>query len=207
MRDANDGVSLAAVVAKETTEGRWSGTGGGLGFGTGGIGLFFGGVSGSKQEQTARAKSFTPPPKSEFRIGRVIAPILVLMAVGLAVKFSTSLLPALAAAPSDAVGSPVFATISDAAPILGTAFLGVFLLALVLFAWFVLPRRWGDEEKRHQADVKLDQVRSEVYHRLRYVERDHVVFDPETGREAVAERAAIHALIDQIAAGDVEVSR
>lgn len=56
MRNANEGISLAAIVAKETTTGKWNGTGGGIGLGTGGIGLFIGGVSGSKQEQTQRAK-------------------------------------------------------------------------------------------------------------------------------------------------------
>lgn len=55
MRNANEGISLAAIVAKETTTGKWNGTGGGIGLGTGGIGLFIGGVSGSKQEQTQRA--------------------------------------------------------------------------------------------------------------------------------------------------------
>ena len=49
MRNANEGISLAAIVAKETTTGKWNGTGGGIGLGTGGIGLFIGGVSGSIQ--------------------------------------------------------------------------------------------------------------------------------------------------------------
>ncbi|EOK4891186.1 TPA: hypothetical protein ACH7DN_002789 [Escherichia coli] len=53
MRNANEGISLAAIVAKETTTGKWNGTGG--------IGLFIGGVSGSKQEQTQRAKNFESP--------------------------------------------------------------------------------------------------------------------------------------------------
>lgn len=36
---------LAAIVAKETITGKWSGTGGGLGLGTGGLGLFVGGAA------------------------------------------------------------------------------------------------------------------------------------------------------------------
>lgn len=51
MRNANEGISLAAIVAKETTTGKWNGTGGGIGLGTGGIGLFIGGVSGSKSQK------------------------------------------------------------------------------------------------------------------------------------------------------------
>lgn len=66
MRNAKEGVALAAIVAKETTEGKWSGTGGGLGFGTGGLGLFVGGMSGTKREQSQRAKEFEAPPKASF---------------------------------------------------------------------------------------------------------------------------------------------
>ena len=68
MRNANEGISLAAIVAKETTTGKWNGTGGGIGLGTGGIGLFIGGVSGSKQEQTQRAKNFESPKEEEYSL-------------------------------------------------------------------------------------------------------------------------------------------
>lgn len=42
-------------------------------------------------------------------------------------------------------------------------------------------------------------LRIDVYHRLRYVESDHVVFDPITGREVPAERACINKLIEALA--------
>lgn len=50
MRKPNDGVPLAAIVAAETTDARFSGTSGGLGIGADGIGYFVGSVSGTINE-------------------------------------------------------------------------------------------------------------------------------------------------------------
>ncbi|PZT57943.1 hypothetical protein DNQ57_27115, partial [Escherichia coli] len=82
MRNANEGISLAAIVAKETTTGKWNGTGGGIGLGTGGIGLFIGGVSGSKQEQTQRAKNFESPKEEEYSLLNVYGSIIKVLDFG-----------------------------------------------------------------------------------------------------------------------------
>lgn len=90
MRNAKEGVALAAIVAKETTEGKWSGTGGGLGFGTGGLGLFVGGMSGTKREQSQRAKEFEAPPKASFNWLYVFAPLILLLGIAAMFGFGSS---------------------------------------------------------------------------------------------------------------------
>lgn len=139
MRKANEGVSLAAIVAKETTTGKWSGLGTGIGLGTGGIGLFIGGMAGSKQEQTQRAKNFeSPKPKEEeYSLLNVYSPIIKVLVL--------------------------------------------------------------EELSRVEREAAKTKLRIDVYNRLRYVESDHIVFDPLTGHEVLAEPLYITKLIDELA--------
>ncbi len=105
MRNAKEGVALAAIVAKETTEGKWSGTGGGLGFGTGGLGLFVGGMSGTKREQSQRAKEFEAPPKASFNWLYVFAPLILLLVVAAMFGFGSSFVQFMADGQPAATGS------------------------------------------------------------------------------------------------------
>src|SRR5471030_2990875 len=82
MRNEKDGVVLASIVAKETTNSEWSGLGSGLGFGTNGVGMVVGGMSGTKQEQTQRASDFEAPQKSEFNWWAVWGPMIALAIIG-----------------------------------------------------------------------------------------------------------------------------
>lgn len=101
MRNANEGISLAAIVAKETTTGKWNGTGGGIGLGTGGIGLFIGGVSGSKQEQTQRAKNFESPKEEEYSLLNVYGSIIKVLVFGVLFGLSARLFTFLSDTGSD----------------------------------------------------------------------------------------------------------
>lgn len=173
MRNANEGISLAAIVAKETTTGKWNGTGGGIGLGTGGIGLFIGGVSGSKQEQTQRAKNFESPKEEEYSLLNVYGSIIKVLVFGVLFGLSARLFTFLSDTGSD-LAEPVTTTTATG-------------------------KREKEELTRVEREAAKTKLRIDVYHRLRYVESDHVVFDPITGREVPAERACINKLIEALA--------
>ncbi|HHM6473255.1 TPA: hypothetical protein ACRNL1_005379 [Pseudomonas aeruginosa] len=206
MRNANEGVALAAIVAKETTEGTWRGSGGGLGFGTGGLGLFVGGMSGTKREQSQRAKEFEAPPKASFNMLYVFGPLLGLMFIGVMFGVAAPMLDFISAGSPEPSGPGGLAAAQrQLGEVVGM--LGKFVPILVVIgcaAYFIFGRGKREEEEtaRYEAAKARDAIREAVYYRLRYVERDHVVFDPVTGAEAPAAREAILALIEQIAEGE-----
>ncbi|EEM7708255.1 hypothetical protein GJ973_21300 [Salmonella enterica] len=204
MRNAKEGVALAAIVAKETTEGKWSGTGGGLGFGTGGLGLFVGGMSGTKREQSQRAKEFEAPPKASFNWLYVFAPLILLLGIAAMFGFGSSFVQFMSDGQSAATGS-----LGRAQEGLGqmVSILGRFvpLLAIVGAAlWFIFGRsnREDEENARFKAAEAADRIKEGIYYRLRYVEADHVVFDPKTGREVPAERNHILSLLNELASSE-----
>jgi hypothetical protein len=207
-RNPGDGVSLASIVAKETTEAKWRGSGGGLGFGTGGIGVFVGGMSGTKREVSQRAKELQPPPESSFNWGYVYGPALGMIGMGVLFSVFSKLLGSdvLGGVTSAGTGPVANAQkgISELLPILGTVIpLILMILAGVYFLYGGFGR--GDQEsKRYAAAQKADKFRAGIYHRLRYVEADHVVFDPRTGDEVAAERHAVVGLIDKLAREEAE---
>lgn len=212
MRNANEGISLAAIVAKETTTGKWNGTGGGIGLGTGGIGLFIGGVSGSKQEQTQRAKNFESPKEEEYSLLNVYGSIIKVLVFGVLFGLSARLFTFLSDTGSD-FAEPVTTTtatgkiqsilggMAEMVSILGTVV--PFLVIIIAMIWFLFfsSKREKEELTRVEREAAKTKLRIDVYHRLRYVESDHVVFDPITGREVPAERACINKLIEALADG------
>ncbi|EBW4585633.1 hypothetical protein DPK58_25820, partial [Salmonella enterica subsp. enterica serovar Typhimurium] len=147
MRNAKEGVALAAIVAKETTEGKWSGTGGGLGFGTGGLGLFVGGMSGTKREQSQRAKEFEAPPKASFNWLYVFAPLILLLVVAAMFGFGSSFVQFMADGQPAATGSLGRAQegLDQMVSVLGQF---VPLLAIVGAAlWFIFGRSRREDEE------------------------------------------------------------
>ncbi len=209
MRKANEGVSLAAIVAKETTTGKWSGLGTGIGLGTGGIGLFIGGMAGSKQEQTQRAKNFeSPKPKEEeYSLLNVYSPIIKVLVLGVIYGFSARFFTFLSDTNSG-FDEPVTAA-TDTGKIQtfldvvvgGMAVIAPFLAIIIAFIWFLFfsSEREKEELTRVEREAAKTKLRIDVYNRLRYVENDHVVFDPLTGREVSAEPLYITKLIDELA--------
>lgn len=203
-RNPKDGVTLASIVARETTDGKWSGIGGGIGLGTGGVGLFVGGMSGTKREQTQRAKTFEAPAKSGFNWLYVYGPIIGMVAVGVMIRMSTGFVEVIheSSIPTQPQGN-ILAGAEDAMMTVMSS-LGTIvpiLAALGVCVYYVTgrQRREAEETKRYEEEKKKDILKSDIYYRLRYIENDHVVFDPVTGDEVVAERDAIIELIDRLA--------
>ncbi|MGI5806436.1 hypothetical protein ACRYKZ_23965 [Escherichia coli] len=64
-----------------------------------------------------------------------------------------------------------------------------------------------EELTRVEREAAKTKLRIDVYHRLRYVESDHVVFDPITGREVPAERACINKLIEALVDESNDISK
>ncbi|MEB2158962.1 hypothetical protein VDS42_19120 [Xanthomonas campestris pv. campestris] len=209
MRTATDGVSLASIVAKETSEGQWSGSGAGVGVGAGGFGVFLGGISGTKREQTLRAKDFQAPAKASFNWLRVIAPLLLLVVTGFFFSVMGQVLTG-----SDVTARARSSQIEAASPSLdsvtasvnGAIIMMAKFVPLILFGvaalWLacgVFDSRKDAEEQRYKKARARDAVQAEIYHRLRYVEADHVVFDPATMTEVPATAPAIEALMQELA--------
>lgn len=197
-RNPQDGVSLAAIVAKETTNGAWSGSGGGIGLGSGGPGVFIGGMAGTKHEQTQRATEFSAPEKPEFSLVAIFRPAIAFIIV--------ALLSTCAMQMADSPNEDVPATNGDA----GLANLVHALGDLIMFApvicvvglviWFVFffNNSMNDETKRYDSSLLKYEIREKIYYRLRYIESEHVVFDPVTMEEAQAHQIAIKMLINRI---------
>lgn len=206
MRDKSDGVSLAAIVAKETTHGKWSGNGGGIGFGTGGIGLFVGGMSGRKTDQTERAKELKGPEKPSFNWWYIYAPAFALIFAAIVVS----------------VGSQIVSSIPVSGPLSNPGLENIegSFAAMVKFAGYVVGpllivgsavyMLFLSGERRKEANARFDRegalfgIKKTVYLRLRYVEADHVVFDPNTGEEVPAEQDKISALLERLATNEAQ---
>ena len=199
MRNEKDGIALAAIVAKETTTGEWSGMGGGLGLGTGGIGVFVGGMSGTKFEQTQRAKEFEGPKDAKYNLKNVYGPILSLGIGGVLIGVAAQFTLFMAEDSSSSTPEGPYAILTKIVNILGYAapLIAVFGAAI----WFVFfsGGRQKEEMKRLEREEELIKLRKEIYYRLRYVENDHIVFDPKTGREVPAEQSYIVKLINELA--------
>ena len=202
MRDPKEGVALAAIVAKETTDGKWSGTGGGLGFGTGGLGLFVGGMSGTKREQSQRAKNFEAPPKASFNWLYVLGAFIALLAGGILFKFAAGFTEFMSDSMPSRSGTPLggpLANLGEFVSVLGTWVPVVAIIAAVVWWFFGRASREKEEQARFKRAEAADKAKAVIYHRLRYVEADHVVFDPQTGKEVPAERDHILSLLSQLA--------
>ncbi len=93
MRLASDGIPIAAIVARETTAKAWQGTGSGIGFGTGGLGLMFGGVAGATTEQSNRARGFTLPGVADLNLSSTLGPFFgAIIFIGI-ISVGTELVP------------------------------------------------------------------------------------------------------------------
>lgn len=201
MRDPKEGVALAAIVAKETTNGQWSGLGGGLGIGTSGPGLFVGGMAGTKSEQSKRAAEFDAPEKPKFRLSSVYGPVILFAAIVGAVAFYRSgfFAPGILEEPAATSGKKDF-IVSARAALSGMADV-VFIVmipAIIGLFWWCAGPRMKEQEKEHASELARAEVAEAIYYRLRYVENDHIVFDPKTGIETPAGREFILKMIERI---------
>ncbi|EMM4514138.1 hypothetical protein WAQ86_004768 [Salmonella enterica] len=201
MRDPKEGVALAAIVAKETTNGQWSGLGGGLGIGTSGPGLFVGGMAGTKSEQSKRAAEFDAPEKPKFRLSSVYGPVILFAAIVGAVALYRSGLfaPGVFEEPAPTTAKPDFITTARTGlSSVANALFIVMIPALVALFWWCSGPRMKEQEKEHASELERAKVAEVIYYRLRYVENDHIVFDPKTGDEVPASREFILKMIEKI---------
>ncbi|MDR0275536.1 MAG: hypothetical protein LBI48_09410 [Burkholderiaceae bacterium] len=202
MRKQTEGVPIAAIRVAEITNGEWRGTGGGIGFGAGGIGLFGGGAGGTMHQETERAKEFKPPKKATRDWFRMMLPLIVIglfaFIIGDQSRFGKILVGMTEGDP--AVPATEFATnLGRFASELFNIEWYLPLLAIpaaVYWLLFQLPKRLEEEDKRLAKAQPGDATREAIYQRLRYVEADNVVFDPISGREVSATNEAIMELIN-----------
>ncbi|HFO2398920.1 TPA: hypothetical protein ACHJF9_004966, partial [Escherichia coli] len=78
--------------------------------------------------------------------------------------------------------------------------MAIIIMVVIKISSFIDERREKLELKRAELDKIKIKARQKIYKRLRYVENDHIVFDPVTGREVPAKWACIHKVIDEIIA-------
>lgn len=71
------------------------------------------------------------------------------------------------------------------------------IMAVIWIIFFIGDRR--EKLKHAELDVIKIKARQKIYDRLRYVENEHIVFDPVTGREVPAERTCINELVEALA--------
>lgn len=206
--------SVAAIRARETVTGRWSGSGGGLSVGADSIGLMAGGASGSTKSMTERAKAFVPP---FARASDGVAKAMLLVSGGVALMLFAYL------------GTSILGNLNDiqeGVTYYGTEGYGgrggsvsqlshrldgfesyagsvVIFAALCSFGLYlyrnVSNSRSEAGRKAYLRAKRLDRERVRVYQQLRYCEADHVAFDPVSGKYAPAEPANVQRLIDSVA--------
>jgi len=194
-RNSNDGVSIASIVAKGTAEGKWSGTGGGVGFGTGGLGFFVGGMSGSETRQSLLASELEAPrgirPRS---MTSLLAPLGFL---GMAIWFSVAPDMLMEMAGGNGLNLSTDIPLGNIDPevmqnLIKTAPLVLVTLSAISFIMSAISKK---KEREQEQENEKAAKRSEVYYRLRYVESDHVVFDPKTGMELSATRENVARIV------------
>ncbi|EHP4078481.1 hypothetical protein KO790_004206 [Salmonella enterica] len=65
--------------------------------------------------------------------------------------------------------------------------MAIIIMVVIKISSFIDERREKLELKRAELDKIKIKARQKIYKRLRYVENDHIVFDPVTGREFLAD--------------------
>lgn len=180
-----EGISIASLVAKGTRNNHWQGAGAGMG--SGGVVVGGGlGTSISRSELVNRLDVLGKAPAQRPNDYTLLAiPLfcvfLMLLLVGIIQDETAQLW----------VGSVI--------ALLGAA--GTLLYAL-FFAKKV-KQEIDAENKRLQHEFL---VRKAIYHRLRFVEADFVVFDPLTGLWAYAEKHNITYLLTKLTRQEVKES-
>lgn len=191
------GTSLGAIVAKETSSGRFTGSASGIGVGTGGIGVGVGSVSGTSTNTSYRAAQFSAPEtRAKDPATRAFFSGIVML-LGAAIAYRV-VPPMLTMSGQNSIGTSVIPE--------GFADIAAIALALVMVAmaiWtFFRALSMGDnsaEMKVYNRDAAVDQASSGIHQRLRYCDSDHLVFDPVSGQSCVGEEHYIHQLAYSIA--------
>lgn len=188
---STDGVSISALYLRETTTTEKSGELLGGGLSSSGVVVGGGGYAGSETNRTLRSATFAPPREKtvEPDTSRMLE-LLSYLGVGIVgftiLTYGIYGILTLLTFPFSTIMKQLF---DDA--IYFYIFLGVIS---GLFIIVTTPKDYTkvDKEKMRNGE------RMEVYHRLRYVEVDNIVFDPATLKGCHADRDYISSLIENI---------
>lgn len=190
MRDKSSGVSLAAIVSKETTETAWNGSGVGIGLTTAGIAPMLGFADGSSYSQTKRARDFAEPVKEDANLLETFKTPLMIFGVGCVFNFMPYMMNLV-------IGSPApNAPYQDALMTFlqwSGAILAVVALGAATYICISGRTEVGEDERE-----KAYALKNHIYNRLRYIEADHVIFDPVSNHEAPANKAGLAMLLQQV---------
>lgn len=184
-----DGIPLNSLYLKETSTTERSGSVLGGGISGDSVILGGGGYAGSEMQQTTRSTVFTPPDevtaepdnsKMLTRISFVIGGMIVLVFItlitnGIVDSFAVNL-------------SQTTASLLENAPF--------FIIALSVFCSLFVIGLTEHDYTPVLEEHKRNEERLSVYHRLRYVEADNVVFDPKSMNGCYAERKFITILVE-----------
>ncbi|EMQ6977559.1 hypothetical protein RIM13_004973 [Klebsiella pneumoniae] len=184
-----DGIPLHSLYLKETSTTERSGSVLGGGISGDSVILGGGGYAGSEMQKTTRSTVFAPPdevtaePDNTKMVLRISCFIGVMFLLIIITLFSNAVVDIF-----DVNVSKTMSSFLEHAPF--------FIIGLsVICAFFVIGMTDHDytpvleEHKRNEA-------RLSVYHRLRYVEADNIVFDPQSMKGCYAERKFIASLVE-----------
>ena len=186
-----EGVSISGLYLRETTTTQKSGTLLGGGLSQSGVVLGGGGYSGSETNQTKRSAIFAPPQDktAEPDISRMHE-LLMYLAVGFIV------LNILTYGAYGVFILTGFELPKTAVDLFESSFYFYMIIGILaaLYIMLIAPR---DYSPVHMENRK-NELRKEVYLRLRYVDADGIVFGPVTLKGCHADRDYISSLIESI---------
>lgn len=187
---STDGVSISGLYLRETTTTEKSGALLGGGLSTSGVVVGGGGYAGSETNQTLRSATFSPPQEKTVepdtsRMLELLSYLGVVIVGFTILTYAIYGILTLLAYPFSTIMKQMF---EDA--IYFYIFLGVII---ALFIIVTTPKDYSKVDKEKMRNG----ARMEVYHRLRYVEVDNIVFDPSSNNGCYANRDSIRDLIEK----------
>ncbi|EIW9593989.1 hypothetical protein E5D08_27570 [Klebsiella pneumoniae] len=184
-----DEIPLNSLYLKETSTTERSGSVLGGGISGDSVILGGGGYAGSEIQKTTRSTVFAPPDevtaepdnskmmtRISFVIGRMIVLVFItLITNGIIDSFAVNL-------------SQTTASFLENAPF--------FIIVLSVFCSLFVIRLTDHDYTPVVEEHKRNEERLSVYHRLRYVEADNIIFDPKSMNGCYAERKFITLLVE-----------
>ncbi|WP_336764005.1 hypothetical protein [Asaia sp. VD9] len=188
MRNVTDGIPLTALVAKESVKTGWNGAGGGFGLSSAGIAPMLGFAAGSAYSRTERARDLAAPQiKTGVDFGIIPQLVMTSVAAGFIMYLPDMMLRYRSIDPGDRALRAITTLMhwGGAACIAGA------------FIWIVVVLMNQTRETGENDSTVAHALTKQIYNRLRYVEREHIIFDPTTGQEGPASKEGLTNLLKQ----------
>jgi len=146
-------------------------------------------VDGDKYEQSQRTKKFKPPLINKYNLITILSYCIF---IGFIAKFAIL---------SSDDKNLSFGGVLAGDILNGLIYIILPLIILITIFWFMFF--CGNNYVTCDRDELIHELKSElklfkIFERLRYVEKENIVFDPITGLEAPAEETCIHKLLEDI---------